>query len=1261
MSYTSKYDKNRRAYNELIQHFPERIATIEDGAIKGIIIADQRGGSMSEAQFERNKVHNRTVFFDKGTNNPWMEQVSSKSQLMESAKRVGEDVQKDDVNELTQAEFEKYLGAVMRDRYYVRESNLRSLMKLLDYRYGPVLNMNFLDDFYMNMFKGTAFKTFFADDIFKKEGNDDLLNDLRKRYNIFIEFDETAADKIPTKRYYTFTDNPNPCHLINIMKDEFGRDGEDTGDKVKYAFANTRELGKGKAGTVSLFSYYPSKTAEKLQIAVKLMASNQFHLTNNAKYLPLRITYFANQSGTKLIRTDKNVRYVYPENEAQTINENYPGYPKFNMYGTQHRKYPMIALSCASDNFSNQTIQHMALEAILDEHGIDNYVKQYDAMLCWNTTQDIGEGADTMIDYIRKGIWTTADLISKKLEFENATVDGVNFMEIAAGDLHDFLFETQKEYFSQVREINDLREECATTYASDFGIESGISTNYDAMRHLLGEIISQLFQPLSILQHPKYAFVHGDLKSKNVFVKHIKPDEDPTGKGRNFVFKIADYDKSSITYNGIRFYNEGMGPVKFMNEHWGLGQYEIKEDAKAMAAGKPHSLSTESGDKVFHRESIDDEDYIKHIFRPAEAGKIDKVQIIYDLIIRYVKYPNTRSDIAGSAAPVAAPVAASAASAAATGPENADDIVVVATLVDIIKRMTDTHSTQINQTLLFRRLHSNLEQIVKVSNKPENTEDYQKIDTLKDEPMNGIAKCIELLVKIQSGGDNIDFYYNLNSFITRLSVTFTTLESLEMEQLYVRYSPIPFYHTIDLYTLFLSMLQSPMVLTYLKYCQYYATLDARHVTVEDDGSAASAASAASTAAAAATVTTATTAAADRPDLSNDLFWQSFRDLWVNSDDVDTILGYYDYLYHKPTTEDQGSIGFILDPIKKNPISLVKRVPNEYWKRAWEWAGVKDKWADFVNSNEPEEMRKVRLSSGSFLRMPNVCLTDKCDSFKMKVHRGSTVFYLNQDMIVYNASGIGEKVTAMQAKQRTQQEAIESIAESLSYSIVDYLKRNKRNTALSEEFDVKIDVTIDVDKAKQALDNHPLFTQRLVQSYKIKDLTAESIEMITEALEDDDTEIESLNYQKKQEILKRMDWLVTHMKSNTKAEGGYEISRDKWEIKSALESLNKYYDAIIHESSKESQHFFEYIDGLITKSKIVAPTKDSNIYKYAEKIQIDNGDGIGDITGVCKTNVYLDSLGNPANWDFCYKTDDDIMDLIRGAIEGGFLPKYTPLA
>lgn len=64
--------------------------------------------------------------------------------------------------------------------------------------------------------------------------------------------------------------------------------------------------------------------------------------------------------------------------------------------------------------------------------------------------------------------------------------------------------------------------------------------------NMIIDMFKQLLFPLSILKCNKYGFVHADLKINNIFV-HKKNNE--------IIYKLADFDKSSIYWNGIRFYN----------------------------------------------------------------------------------------------------------------------------------------------------------------------------------------------------------------------------------------------------------------------------------------------------------------------------------------------------------------------------------------------------------------------------------------------------------------------------------------------------------------------------------------------------------------------------------------------------------------------------------------------------------------------------------------------------------------------------------
>lgn len=72
----------------------------------------------------------------------------------------------------------------------------------------------------------------------------------------------------------------------------------------------------------------------------------------------------------------------------------------------------------------------------------------------------------------------------------------------------------------------------------DYFIKYGVDNIINACK--------QIMSVLSLLKSDQYSFIHADLKAKNIFVNVV--NNVPT-------FKIADYDKSSITWHGYRFYN----------------------------------------------------------------------------------------------------------------------------------------------------------------------------------------------------------------------------------------------------------------------------------------------------------------------------------------------------------------------------------------------------------------------------------------------------------------------------------------------------------------------------------------------------------------------------------------------------------------------------------------------------------------------------------------------------------------------------------
>lgn len=86
------------------------------------------------------------------------------------------------------------------------------------------------------------------------------------------------------------------------------------------------------------------------------------------------------------------------------------------------------------------------------------------------------------------------------------------------------------------------------------------------------DMLVQLFAPLNILKCKKYGFVHGDMKCRNVFVDY---DVDK----KKHVFKLADFDKSSIFWKGVRFstYNYGIQNPFFYEGYVAMSYKNINE------------------------------------------------------------------------------------------------------------------------------------------------------------------------------------------------------------------------------------------------------------------------------------------------------------------------------------------------------------------------------------------------------------------------------------------------------------------------------------------------------------------------------------------------------------------------------------------------------------------------------------------------------------------------------------------------------------
>ena len=85
-----------------------------------------------------------------------------------------------------------------------------------------------------------------------------------------------------------------------------------------------------------------------------------------------------------------------------------------------------------------------------------------------------------------------------------------------------------------------------TEYANLGDLSEYLSKIENLSDRWIQEIFRQVCKPLVALK--KYSFLHSDLKTKNILVHQTKKKE--------IIYKIADFDKSSIIYQEYKFFND---------------------------------------------------------------------------------------------------------------------------------------------------------------------------------------------------------------------------------------------------------------------------------------------------------------------------------------------------------------------------------------------------------------------------------------------------------------------------------------------------------------------------------------------------------------------------------------------------------------------------------------------------------------------------------------------------------------------------------
>ena len=478
----------------------------------------------------------------------------------------------------------------------------------------------------------------------------------------------------------------------------------------------------------------------------------------------------------------------------------------------------------------------MILETILSKYNLDSFVKQYDAMLCYeneNTFQTYN--ANEWIEFI--STYQKGEFIGKQID-NNHNINGLTFMEVCDMDLFTHLFNIQQEKFPHITQFTDIN--------NDF-------TNID---NFLSSMIKQILQPLSILHHSQYAFIHGDLKSKNIFVK--------INNGK-YLYKLADYDKSSITFNGIRFYNKGPSVVENVRTYIGPKRFD-----DILFTNKYETLA----------------DIVK-----LDITDNEKINNMYSYILHKLN-------------------------------NNIDN---------------ELTNLQTNNKTLYDKLYKFLAIIL----------NYWS----KDKYFSSIKEIIQEFKTLNKTLTELNAFYTISNIITNLSKHFTKLKEVELEQFYVRYMPFPFFHTIDLYTLFLSLLQSPLVYMFIKYCMY-----------------------------------------NKDKVKNSLFWNSFYDLWISDNDIYAILGYFEYMFSNNLDniiELMGRINFVLDPLKTNNILLLRKVNNTYWDRVW----------GKPMTRTPYKINSIALTNTfSMFYPPNIQLSEP-GTFNGYLHYDKHKYYVNKGITI----------------------------------------------------------------------------------------------------------------------------------------------------------------------------------------------------------------------------------------------------------------------
>ena len=676
-------------------------------------------------------------------------------------------------------------------RYKDRKTIMNNLMKLNNAKHKPIyeINIDFLNNFYSNFYIG-------PNDV---SNIDDICELIRKKN----------------------TKNKNKNLIL---------------DKV---------VGSGAAGVAYLFH----TASGKYKAVIKQMLKVPEH---RRKYLGLEIMRWVNDSKNFSVYTGK-LGYNYAEsylnenenswmNWESAIESKYKGYKSLNGFKEKNSEN-YITLSVPSDNFTNQTMMHLILNEIMSTFQITNYIHQYDAFFCEKRS-------------------FSAKNFNPSAEYGLDSTDGFNIMEFAdGGDLMNYLNKTLPEKYTNV--TNDFKD--LTTIFLD--------------------MFDQVLTPMYILQQPKYAFVHGDFKSANIFIKMNK--EKPE-------YKIADFDKSSITWNGIRFYNAGGAIVqasyatinvdKLLDFNLKRGDFVKKKNLSNFLYGqitRSSSTKFENNDNFMKKlkYQANDENQIlnkQDIVRTTQIIKKyeDLSQKISNKKNDYNEYCKLIDDITNINEQMKCDPADYHELMKFFDENNIHETKINAytTITELYKQNKDLYDKVVNVPMFgYSSYKQEILDCIKfaISNK-ENQNKYNddKFKIFKDDIINEIMINLKqhnydsivnhITEKLKNENDSLQKYlskeknnnesykydeidsliitnerliieefYTIDSIFANIALTTSELNqkvstmsgSIESEQIGVRHSPIPFYSSIDMYTLFYSLLYSKIFYDYIIYAK----------------------------------------------------------------------------------------------------------------------------------------------------------------------------------------------------------------------------------------------------------------------------------------------------------------------------------------------------------------------------------------------------------------------------------------------------------